>query len=61
MQDPKLNGGKTLDQILHHVSEDKLVLAGWDPGDGRTKPPLTHAEFVQKMRTWIENGAPAPK
>jgi hypothetical protein len=61
MQDPKLNGGKTLDQILHHVSEDKLVLGGWNPGDGRTKPPLTHAEFVQKMRTWIENGAPAPK
>ena len=61
LKDPKQNGGKTLEKILHHVTEDKLVLGGWDPGDGRTKPPLTHEEFAQKMRTWIEKGAPAPK
>jgi hypothetical protein len=60
LKDPKLNGGKRLDQILHHVTEDKLVLGGWDPGDGRTKPPMTHAEFAQKMREWIEKGAPLP-
>jgi hypothetical protein len=61
LKDPKRNGGKTLEEILRHVSEDKLVLAGWDPGDGRTKPPLTHAEFVARMRTWIEKGAEAPE
>ena len=61
LKDPKQNGGKSLEQILRHVTEDKLVLGGWNPGDGRTKPPLSHAEFSQKMRTWIENGAPAPK
>jgi hypothetical protein len=60
LKDPKQNGGKTLDQILKHVSEDKLVLAGWDPGDGRTKPPLTHDAFVKAMREWVENGAAAP-
>jgi hypothetical protein len=60
LKDPKLNGGKTLEQILHHVTEDKLVLGGWNPGDGRTKPPMTHAEFAQKMREWIEQGAPLP-
>jgi hypothetical protein len=47
--------------LLHHVAEDKLVLAGWEPGDGRTKPPLTHAEFVRKMREWVEKGAAAPE
>jgi hypothetical protein len=57
LKDPKQNGGKTLAQLLEHVSEDKLVLAGWDPGDGRTKPPLTHAQFVAKVREWIEKGA----
>jgi len=57
LKDPKRNGGKTLEQLLHHVSEDKLVLGGWDPGDGRTKPPLTHAEFAAKMHEWIEKGA----
>src|SRR5262245_25321707 len=59
LKDPKQNGGKTLEQLLKHVSEDKLVLGGWDPGDGRTKPPLSHAEFVRKMREWVEKGAAA--
>ncbi|HJZ57235.1 MAG TPA: hypothetical protein VKE74_19860, partial [Gemmataceae bacterium] len=61
LKDPKQNGGKTLEQILHHVEEDKLVTGSWDPGDGRTKPPLTHAEFVQKMREWVAKGAPEPQ
>lgn len=60
LKDPKKNGGKTLDQILHHVTEDKLVLGGWDPGDGRTRPPLSHEDFARKMREWIENGAVEP-
>jgi hypothetical protein len=61
LKDPKQNGGKTLDQVLTHVSEDKLVLGGWEPGDGRTKPPLTHAEFAAKMREWVEKGAAIPE
>ena len=61
LKDPKQNGGKTLEQLLKHVTEDKLALAGWDPGDGRTKPPLTHEEFAQKVREWIEKGAAIPE
>lgn len=61
LKDPKQNGGKTLEQILHHVTEDKLVLWGWDPGDGRTKPPLSHAEFAKKFREWIDKGAAIPE
>lgn len=61
LKDPKTNGNKTLEQLLHHVSEDKLVLGGWEPGDGRTKPPLSHAQFVKKMREWVENGAVVPE
>jgi hypothetical protein len=61
LKDPKQNGNKTLERLLQHVTEDKLVQGGWDPGDGRTKPPLTHAEFVRKMREWIENGAAEPE
>jgi hypothetical protein len=60
LKDPKQNGGKTLKEILHHVTEDELVLAGWNPGDGRTKPPLSHAEFAKKMKDWIEKGAVVP-
>jgi hypothetical protein len=61
LKDPKQNGGKTLEQLFHHVSEDKLVLWGWEPGDGRTKPPLSHAEFVRKMREWVDKGAASPE
>ncbi len=60
LKDPRQNGGRTLEQILHHVTEDKLVLGGWDPGDGRTKPPISHAEFARHMRDWIEKGAAIP-
>jgi mono/diheme cytochrome c family protein len=62
LKDPKRNGGKTLAEILKHVSEDQLVVrSGWDPGDGRAKPPLSHAEFVAKFREWIEKGAAIPE
>lgn len=60
LKDPNQNGHKTLAEIVHHVTEDRLVLTGWDPGDGRSRPPLTHDEFVRKMREWIEKGAVEP-
>ena len=30
------NGGKSLDEIVHHAAEDSLVGWGWQPGAGRT-------------------------
>jgi hypothetical protein len=58
--DPKLNGHKNLNQLIEHAS-DTLVLWGWNPGEGRTKPPLTYDEFKKAWITWIETGAYAPK
>lgn len=60
LKDPKRNGNKTLEQLLNHVAEDKLVLWGWNPGNGRTLPPLSHAEFVAAFKTWIDKGAAVP-
>ena len=54
------NGGKTKKQLVEHVTSDKLVLGGWNPGEGRTLPPLTHKEFAQQFKLWIESGAYAP-
>jgi hypothetical protein len=59
--DPKRNGGKSLEELFHHVAEDQLVLWGWNSGDGRTRPPLSHEEFTKQFRTWLDGGAAAPK
>jgi hypothetical protein len=58
--DPKQNGGKSMAKLRAHASDD-LVMWGWNPGDGRTKPPLTHEEFTKQWQLWIDNGAVAPQ
>ncbi|WP_241738968.1 hypothetical protein [Pontibacter beigongshangensis] len=58
--DPKQNGRKSMKKLLEHA-DDTLVLAGWNPGEGRTLPPMSHAEFKEAWTTWIKNGAYAPK
>jgi len=58
--DPKQNGNKDLKKLLEHA-DDGLVLAGWNPGEGRTLPPISHAEFKEAWTTWLNTGAYAPK
>ena len=58
--DPKRNGGKSMEKLREHASDD-LVMWGWNPGDGRTKPPLSHEEFTRQWQIWIDNGAVAPE
>ncbi|QRR00133.1 hypothetical protein [Dyadobacter sandarakinus] len=58
--DKKQNGNKDFKKLIEHA-DDGLVLAGWNPGEGRTLPPVSHAEFKRAWLTWIENGAYAPK
>jgi len=48
-------------QLLDHVANDDLVAWGWNPGDGRTLPPLTRPETVAQMKIWINGGAACPE
>lgn len=57
---PKTNGNKTLQQLKEHA-DDGLVKAGWNMGEGRTAPPISHEEFKKAWLTWIEKGAYAPR
>ncbi len=57
--DPEQNGHKDLKELIAHA-DDGLVLAGWNPGEGRTIPPISHAEFKKAWIKWINNGAFAP-
>ncbi|WP_462250722.1 hypothetical protein [Ferruginibacter sp.] len=58
--DPKQNGNKNKQQLIAHA-DDVLVLAAWNPGEGRTLPPMSHAGFKKAWITWLEKGAYAPK
>ena len=58
--DPKTNGNKTLRQLIEHA-DDGLVKIGWNMGEGRPAPPMSHEEFKKAWITWIEKGAFAPE
>ena len=60
IKDPKQNGGRSLEKLVDHVSNDDLVGWGWNPGDGRTLPPLSRPDTVAQMKIWIEGGAACP-
>ena len=61
IKDPKQNGGRSLEKLLDHVANDDLVGWGWNPGEGRTLPPLSRPETVAQMKIWIEGGAACPE
>lgn len=56
---PELNGHKDIKMLIAHA-DDGLVKVGWNPGEGRTLPPLTYAQFKKAWITWLQTGAYAP-
>jgi len=60
LKDPQQNGGRTIAQIITHVSSDDLVGWGWNPGEGRTLPPLSRPDFAAAMQEWANDGAACP-
>jgi hypothetical protein len=58
--DPKQNGNKNKQQLIAHAS-DGLVTGAWNPGEGRSLPPMSQQEFAKAWTTWINKGAYAPK
>jgi len=60
IKDPAQNRNRNLDQLVEHLTEDKLVMWGWNPGEGRTPVPMPHDEFAAKVKQWQAAGAPCP-
>jgi hypothetical protein len=57
-KDSKYSGFKNFkEDLIDHVAYDPLVKNSWTYG---TPPPLTHAEFVAKIKEWIDKGAVIP-
>lgn len=66
MLDRRRNGNKSLAQIVEHLTEDKLVAWGWDPGvdvtgKAREPVPIPKAEFNRIVQAWAKAGAACPK
>jgi hypothetical protein len=60
LKDPASNGGRTLADLQRHIEEEPLVRWSFEPGPGRTRPPLTHAQFIAAFTRWVALGAPCP-
>ena len=61
VKDPARNGGKSLDQIVDHAKNDKLVGWGWSPGADRRAAPGSQAKFGALIEAWIKTGAACPE
>jgi hypothetical protein len=61
VKEPATNGHKSLNDLIEHVTSDKLVNWGWNPGVGRSLPPLSHQQFVDAFKKWAAAGAPCPE
>jgi hypothetical protein len=60
LKDPAKNGNRSLPDLIPHM-DTSLVRWAWNPGPGRTVPPLSHDEFVSRLKEWIETGAACPE
>lgn len=56
-KDPKYTGFKSMHEFIKHVEDDTLVKHSFTYG---TRPPLSHEDFVVKVKEWISKGAVVP-
>ena len=61
IKDPKRNGNRSLEEIIHHISTDTLVGWAWSPGFGRRPAPGTQKEAGALVEAWVKTGAHCPK
>jgi hypothetical protein len=60
LKDPDKNGGRSIDDLVTHVTKDPLVIWAWAPGKGRRTPPGTHGAFAALIQAWADTGAECP-
>jgi hypothetical protein len=60
LKDPARNGGRSLDDLVHHIGEDTLVGWAWMPGYGRQPAPGTQKQAGALVEAWVKTGAVCP-
>ena len=66
MLNPENNGGRSLEEIVKHLTEHELVLWAWEPGvdangTPREKPPVPKEEYIKAVKEWAAAGAVIPE
>lgn len=65
MLDPERNGGRSHEDVMHHLTEHELVLWAWTPGidaagNPREQPPVPKEEYIKAVKAWFDAGAVIP-
>jgi len=60
IKDPARNGGRKVEDLIHHIGTDTLVGWAWHPGFGRTPAPGTQKEAGALVEAWVKTGAACP-
>ena len=58
--DPARNGGRKVEDLIHHIGTDTLVGWAWHPGFGRSPAPGTQKEAGALVDAWVKSGAVCP-
>ena len=60
IKDPARNGGRSLEELIHHIGTDTLVGWAWAPGAGRQPAPGTQKQAGALVEAWVKTGAVCP-
>ena len=64
--DQRTNGNRDLNAMVAHLTQNKLIAWGWEPGTdvdrkGREPVPIAKAEFNRIVNAWARLGAACPE
>jgi hypothetical protein len=60
VKDRERNGGRSVEDLIHHIGTDTLVGWAWSPGYGRQPAPGTQKEAGALVEAWVKTGAGCP-
>src|SRR5882724_10461698 len=61
IKDRERNGGRSPEELVHHIGTDTLVGWAWAPGFGRRPVPGTQKQAGALVEAWVKTGAACPK